>query len=112
MDRAHRIGQTKQVYVFRLITEVRTSTVSYMSLNSPLWRRTLLKNVCLSGLPRSCGWINLLFNKGERRSTRVCLVIMLARYAVTDTEQTAANKEELLDIIHHGAEKIVNSSEE
>ena len=24
----------------------------------------------------------------------------------------AANKEELLDMIHHGAEKIVNSSEE
>jgi hypothetical protein len=24
----------------------------------------------------------------------------------------AANKEELLDIIHHGAEKIVNSNEE
>jgi SWI/SNF-related matrix-associated actin-dependent regulator of chromatin subfamily A member 5 len=28
MDRAHRIGQTKQVYVFRLITEVSIKSVS------------------------------------------------------------------------------------
>ena len=27
MDRAHRIGQTKQVFVFRLITEVRAGIV-------------------------------------------------------------------------------------
>lgn len=33
MDRAHRIGQTKQVYVFRLITEV-SAVISPKSLNS------------------------------------------------------------------------------
>ncbi|KAI0268255.1 SNF2 family N-terminal domain-containing protein [Gloeopeniophorella convolvens] len=63
MDRAHRIGQTKQVYVFRFVTEEK------LRLDQ------------------------LVIQQGRQQ------------------QQKAANKEELLEMITHGAEKIVNSSD-
>ncbi|KIM31883.1 hypothetical protein M408DRAFT_327281 [Serendipita vermifera MAFF 305830] len=74
MDRAHRIGQTKQVYVFRFITEG--------SVEERMLERAAQK---------------LRLDQ---------LVIQQDRNAATK----AANKEELLDMIQHGAENIVNSS--
>ncbi|KAG8783018.1 hypothetical protein FRC12_020188 [Ceratobasidium sp. 428] len=75
MDRAHRIGQTKQVYVYRLITE---------------------------GSVEEC----ML----ERAAQKLRLDQLVIQQGQT-TINKAANKEELLDMIQHGAEKIVNSAD-
>ncbi|CAE6437101.1 unnamed protein product [Rhizoctonia solani] len=76
MDRAHRIGQTKQVYVYRFITE---------------------------------GSVE------ERMLERAAQKLRLDQLVIQQGRQTAvnkaANKEELLDMIQHGAEKIVNSTD-
>ncbi|KAG8849580.1 hypothetical protein FRB91_009789 [Serendipita sp. 411] len=75
MDRAHRIGQTKQVYVFRFITE---------------------------------GSVE------ERMLERAAQKLRLDQLVIQQERNTAtkaANKEELLDMIQHGAENIVNSKE-
>ncbi|KIY43532.1 hypothetical protein FISHEDRAFT_53398 [Fistulina hepatica ATCC 64428] len=76
MDRAHRIGQTKQVYVFRFVTEG--------SVEERMLERAAQK---------------LRLDQ---------LVIQQGRTQITK----AANKEELLDMIAHGAEKIIHSSED
>ncbi|KAG8904542.1 hypothetical protein FRB99_001582 [Tulasnella sp. 403] len=75
MDRAHRIGQTKQVIVFRFITE---------------------------------GSVE------ERMQERAAQKLRLDQLVIQQGRQTvskAANKEELLDMIQHGVEKIVNSGD-
>ncbi|KAG7100193.1 hypothetical protein E1B28_001970 [Marasmius oreades] len=76
MDRAHRIGQTKQVYVFRFITE------------GSVEERML-----------------------ERAAQKLRLDQLVIQQGRTQ-QSKAANKEELLDMIAHGAEKIINASEE
>ncbi|KAF8511891.1 P-loop containing nucleoside triphosphate hydrolase protein [Hysterangium stoloniferum] len=76
MDRAHRIGQTKQVYVFRLITE---NSVEERMLERAAQKLRLDQ---------------LVIQQGHTKITK------------------ATNKEELLDLIHHGAEKIVNSNDD
>ncbi|KAF8232381.1 SNF2 family DNA-dependent ATPase [Tricholoma matsutake] len=77
MDRAHRIGQTKQVYVFRFITE------------GSVEERML-----------------------ERAAQKLRLDQLVIQQGRTQQAKTAANKEELLEMITHGAEKIINSTEE
>ncbi|KZW00246.1 hypothetical protein EXIGLDRAFT_639641 [Exidia glandulosa HHB12029] len=74
MDRAHRIGQTKQVYVFRFITE------------GSVEERML-----------------------ERAAQKLRLDQLVIQQGRTQTSK-AANKDDLLDIIQSGAEKIVNST--
>ncbi|KAF8524094.1 hypothetical protein BU17DRAFT_85172 [Hysterangium stoloniferum] len=76
MDRAHRIGQMKQVYVFRLITE---NSVEERMLERAAQKLRLDQ---------------LVIQQGHTKITK------------------ATNKEELLDIIHHGAEKIVKSNDD
>ncbi|KAI0076817.1 SNF2 family DNA-dependent ATPase [Panus rudis PR-1116 ss-1] len=71
MDRAHRIGQTKQVYVFRFITE------------GSVEERML-----------------------ERAAQKLRLDQLVIQQGRTQMSK-AANKEELLDMIQHGAETIV-----
>ncbi|KAF8505126.1 HAND-domain-containing protein [Hysterangium stoloniferum] len=73
MDRAHRIGQTKQVYVFRLITE-----------------------------------LERMLERAAQKLRLDQLVIQQGHTKITK----ATNKEELLDIIQHGVEKIVNSNDD
>ncbi|KAF8484763.1 P-loop containing nucleoside triphosphate hydrolase protein [Russula ochroleuca] len=75
MDRAHRIGQTKQVYVFRFITEESVE--------------------------------ERMLERGAQKLRLDQLVIQQGRQQL----QKAANKDELLEMITHGAEKIVNSSD-
>ncbi|KAI0005017.1 SNF2 family DNA-dependent ATPase [Russula compacta] len=75
MDRAHRIGQTKQVYVFRFITEESVE--------------------------------ERMLERGAQKLRLDQLVIQQGRQQL----QKAANKEELLEMITHGAERIVNSTE-
>ncbi|KAF8801769.1 SNF2 family DNA-dependent ATPase [Phlegmacium glaucopus] len=77
MDRAHRIGQTKQVYVFRFITE------------GSVEERML-----------------------ERAAQKLRLDQLVIQQGRTQAAKAAANKEELLEMITHGAEKIINSSDE
>ncbi|KAF8079370.1 SNF2 family N-terminal domain-containing protein [Lyophyllum atratum] len=77
MDRAHRIGQTKQVYVFRFITE------------GSVEERML-----------------------ERAAQKLRLDQLVIQQGRTQQAKTAANKEELLEMITHGADKIINASEE
>ncbi|SJL09809.1 related to ISW2-ATPase component of a two subunit chromatin remodeling complex [Armillaria ostoyae] len=74
MDRAHRIGQTKQVYVFRLITE---GSVEERMLERAAQKLRLDQ---------------LVIQQGRTQQTK------------------SANKDELLEMITHGAEKIINSS--
>ncbi|KAJ7623380.1 SNF2 family N-terminal domain-containing protein [Roridomyces roridus] len=76
MDRAHRIGQTKQVYVFRFITE------------GSVEERML-----------------------ERAAQKLRLDQLVIQQGRTQ-QSKAANKEDLLEMITHGADKIINSSEE
>ncbi|EJD52770.1 SNF2 family DNA-dependent ATPase [Auricularia subglabra TFB-10046 SS5] len=75
MDRAHRIGQTKQVYVFRFIAE---GSVEERMLERAAQKLRLDQ---------------LVIQQGRTQMTK------------------AANKDDLLDMIHHGAEKIVNSTD-
>ncbi|KAH9884642.1 SNF2 family DNA-dependent ATPase [Cubamyces lactineus] len=76
MDRAHRIGQTKQVYVFRFITE---GSVEERMLERAAQKLRLDQ---------------LVIQQGRTQATK------------------AANKEELLEMITHGAEHIVNSNDD
>ncbi|KAF7793575.1 hypothetical protein EIP86_004689 [Pleurotus ostreatoroseus] len=76
MDRAHRIGQTKQVYVFRFITE------------GSVEERML-----------------------ERAAQKLRLDQLVIQQGRTQVSK-AANKDELLEMIAHGAEHIVNSSDD
>ncbi|KIL56280.1 hypothetical protein M378DRAFT_17220 [Amanita muscaria Koide BX008] len=78
MDRAHRIGQTKQVYVFRLVAE---DSVEERMLERAAQKLRLDQ---------------LVIQQGHQQQTKT----------------VAANKEELLEMITHGAEKIINSSED
>ncbi|KAG6888387.1 hypothetical protein C0995_008708 [Termitomyces sp. Mi166 len=77
MDRAHRIGQTKQVYVFRFITE------------GSVEERML-----------------------ERAAQKLRLDQLVIQQGRTQQAKAAANKEELLEMITHGADKIINSSDD
>jgi SNF2 family DNA or RNA helicase len=56
MDRAHQIAQTKQVYIFRFVTENR------------------LESHISSGLCRSFVWTSLSFSKVGSSSREVCIV--------------------------------------
>nr|GAT42969.1 predicted protein [Mycena chlorophos] len=76
MDRAHRIGQTKQVYVFRFITE------------GSVEERML-----------------------ERAAQKLRLDQLVIQQGRTQ-QAKAANKDELLDMITHGAEKILNTTDD
>ncbi|KAF9225136.1 hypothetical protein BS17DRAFT_750623 [Gyrodon lividus] len=76
MDRAHRIGQTKQVYVFRFITE---DSVEERMLERAAQKLRLDQ---------------LVIQQGRQQQSK------------------AASKDELLDMITHGAEKIINSSDD
>lgn len=53
----------------------------------------------------------LVIQQGRTQITKCKDYFQTAILLCTLLYYTAANKEELLDIIHHGAEKIVNSSE-
>ncbi|GFZ42856.1 DNA helicase [Saitozyma sp. JCM 24511] len=76
MDRAHRIGQTKQVYVFRFITQ------------DAVEERIL-----------------------ERATQKLKLdQLVIQEGRAQQAQKAGQNKEELLDMIQHGAEKIINSS--
>jgi SWI/SNF-related matrix-associated actin-dependent regulator of chromatin subfamily A member 5 len=90
MDRAHRIGQTKQVYVFRFVTE---DSVEERMLERAAQKLRLDQLVIQQG--RQASQKGLLVPHG---------VVSLLTRAV------AANKEELMEMITHGAEKIVNST--
>ncbi|KAJ4469035.1 SNF2 family N-terminal domain-containing protein [Lentinula edodes] len=81
MDRAHRIGQTKQVYVYRFITEG--------SVEERMLERAAQK---------------LRLDQ---------LVIQQGRGGPSGAAQTnkAANKDELLEMITHGAEKIIHGGD-
>ncbi|KAF8551112.1 hypothetical protein OG21DRAFT_1445699 [Imleria badia] len=76
MDRAHRIGQTKQVYVFRFITE---GSVEERMLERAAQKLRLDQ---------------LVIQQGRQQQSK------------------AASKDELLDMITHGAEKIINASDD
>ncbi|TFK20464.1 transcription activator snf2l1 [Coprinopsis marcescibilis] len=78
MDRAHRIGQTKQVYVYRFITE------------GSVEERML-----------------------ERAAQKLRLdQLVIQQGRAQQQAKAAANKEELLEMITHGADKIINSADE
>jgi SWI/SNF-related matrix-associated actin-dependent regulator of chromatin subfamily A member 5 len=95
MDRAHRIGQTKQVFVFRFITE---ESVEERMLERGAQKLRLDQLVIQQGRQQ--------LQKGMSVSrTPEC------HYLLTCVGCKAANKEELLEMITHGAEKIVNSAE-
>ncbi|WVQ73853.1 hypothetical protein IAR50_003434 [Cryptococcus sp. DSM 104548] len=77
MDRAHRIGQTKQVYVFRFVTQ---DAVEERILDRATQKLKLDQLVIQEG-----------------RAQQVA--------------KAGQGKEDLLDMIQHGAEKIINNSE-
>lgn len=76
MDRAHRIGQTKQVYVFRFVTE------------NAVEEKVL-----------------------ERAAQKLRLDQLVIQQGRAQQNTKAANKDELVDMIQHGAERIINSAE-
>ena len=78
MDRAHRIGQTKQVYVFRFVTEVRPTWLPHCAAADSPSSRTPLRRRCSSALHRSSVSTSLSFSRDVRSRTarvsptRVC----------------------------------------
>jgi SWI/SNF-related matrix-associated actin-dependent regulator of chromatin subfamily A member 5 len=106
MDRAHRIGQTKQVYVFRFITGVRSQVVTGCSADG----RTPWRSECLSGPRRSSSWTSLSFRRDVRSKLPRVRLVVPSRSTVRLTS-VGSNKDELLDMIQHGAEKIINTSQ-
>ncbi|GAA6019928.1 hypothetical protein JCM11491_006709, partial [Sporobolomyces phaffii] len=76
MDRAHRIGQTKQVYVFRFVTE------------NAVEEKVL-----------------------ERAAQKLRLDQLVIQQGRSQPSTKTANKDDLVDMIQHGAEKIINSKE-
>jgi len=98
MDRAHRIGQTKQVYVFRFITE---GSVEERMLERAAQKLRLDQLVIQQGRAQAAKGALSIKLDGN-------LVWRLILYAGL----AAANKEELLEMITHGAEKIINTSDE
>lgn len=78
MDRAHRIGQTKQVYVFRFVTE------------HAIEERIL--------------------DRAAQKLRLDQLVIQQGR--AQQAAKSAQSKEDLVDMIQHGAEKIISSKED
>jgi len=93
MDRAPRIGQTKQVYVYRFVTE---GSVEERMLERAAQKLRLDQLVIQQGRAQQ--------SKGMFFLKLMIIFLMLP--------SAAANKEELLEMITHGAEKIINSSEE
>lgn len=77
MDRAHRIGQTKQVWVYRLVTK---DAVEERILDRATQKLKLDKLVIQEG-------------RAQQNAKAV------------------SNKDDLLEVIQHGAEKIINSKE-
>ena len=73
MDRAHRIGQTKQVHVFRFVTE------------DAIEERIL-----------------------ERAAQKLRLDQLVIQQGRTQGPKTAQSKDELVDMIQHGAERIIS----
>lgn len=92
MDRAHCIGQMKQVYVYRLVTEgsVEERLLEHAAQN--LWLDQLVIQQSRAQQTKSRSFLKLPYTNP---------LLSLA----------AANKE-LLEMITHGAEKIINLSEE
>ena len=76
MDRAHRIGQTKQVYVFRFITQ------------------DAVEERILERATQKLKLDQLVIQEGRAQSQT----------------KVGNNKDELLDMIQHGAERIINNS--
>ncbi|GAA5884385.1 hypothetical protein JCM16303_003663 [Sporobolomyces ruberrimus] len=76
MDRAHRIGQTKQVYVFRFVTE------------NAVEEKVL-----------------------ERAAQKLRLDQLVIQQGRSQPSTKTTNKDDLVDMIQHGAEKIINSKE-
>ncbi|CEH18287.1 chromatin remodelling complex atpase chain isw1 [Ceraceosorus bombacis] len=76
MDRAHRIGQTKQVYVFRFVTDQSVE--------------------------------ERILDRAAQKLRLDQLVIQQGRSQAAAKAQQ--NKEDLVDMIQHGAEKIINTS--
>ena len=91
MDRAHRIGQTKQVFVFRFVTE---GSVEERMLERAAQKLRLDQ---------------LVIQQDRNAATKgASCMFRVARFILKPC--LAANKEELLDMIQHGAENIVNST--
>ncbi|KAI9600087.1 hypothetical protein KEM48_000303 [Puccinia striiformis f. sp. tritici PST-130] len=76
MDRAHRIGQKKQVYVFRFVTE------------NAVEEKVL-----------------------ERAAQKLRLDQLVIQQGRATIQQKGQNKDDLVEMIQHGAEKIINSKE-
>ncbi|MBW0499315.1 hypothetical protein O181_039030 [Austropuccinia psidii MF-1] len=76
MDRAHRIGQKKQVYVFRFVTE------------NAVEEKVL-----------------------ERAAQKLRLDQLVIQQGRASIQPKGQSKEDLVDMIQHGAEKIINSKE-
>lgn len=93
MDRAHRIGQTKQVYVFRFITE---GSVEERMLERAAQKLRLDQ---------------LVIQQGRTQQAKGTYDIH-STVKYSNPQSAAANKEELLEMITHGADKIINSSDE
>lgn len=96
MDRAHRIGQTKQVYVFRFITE---NSVEERMLERAAQKLRLDQ---------------LVIQQGRTTQTKgiVLFGFFLIVYVIDQSAEKAASKDELLEMITHGADKIINSNDE
>ena len=76
--------------------------------------RAVSKSVCWNVPRRNYDWINLLFNRVDNKLLKVNTSSRGSSQIASQPTQlllTAANKEELLEMITHGAEKIINSTD-
>ena len=92
MDRAHRIGQKKQVYIFRFVTEV--------CLFHLLPSRLIKKQNAVE---------EKVLERAAQKLRLDQIVIQQGRAAPT---KAAASKDDVLAMIQHGADKIIHAKED
>lgn len=110
-DRAHRIGQTRPVNVYRLVTEVRTG-------RSVVWR--LLSHTageaCLAALTRSAsvGWCWLpqktieekIVERAEQKLFLDAIVVQQGRLVEANK---SLSKDDLLSMVRFGADEVIHA---
>ncbi|RUP38768.1 SNF2LT [Jimgerdemannia flammicorona] len=105
-DRAHRIGQTKQVYVFRFVTEVGSAWI-WSNLEQIYDGPRYLMRISLDLFLKNAIEEKVL----ERAAQKLRLDQLVIQQGRISQQQKAASKDELLTMIQHGAESIFKSTD-
>lgn len=119
MDRAHRIGQTKQVYVFRFVTEVGSRLPSPTSASGTfvdaLQNQNSVEEKVLERAAQKLRLDQLVIQQGRasqnQKGEGVDPIPSFEQVLTETCILAAASKDDLVGMIQHGAERIINEKE-